>query len=150
MKAADWTYEKLIDCTALELEQLIANLETAQNRAPKRCAATTAAIKRARFVLYACGNLLPQAATQEKVHKFTGEETTFRENRSLNKVQLLAIVQSQRVLLSRAGKHQPEKQRLISALRGADDAKDGKRLVLKLHELAQAEAANSQALFNAA
>ena len=32
MKAADWTYEKLAELTAQELEQLITNLETAQNR----------------------------------------------------------------------------------------------------------------------
>lgn len=150
MKAADWTYEKLVECTAQELEQLIANLETAQNRAKKRCAATTAAIKRARTVLYTCGILLPQAAKPSKLHPITGEEIVFAAKHTLNKQQLLATVHLMRLIAGDAAKHAADKQRLLEALAVAADAKKVNKAVFALYQSAQEQAANSTALLEAA
>lgn len=150
MKAADWTYEKLAELTAQELEQLIANLETAQNRAKKRCVATTAAIKRARTVLYTCGILLPQAALPSKLHPITGEEIVFAAKHTLSKQQLLGLMQLQRLLASDTAKQAANKQRLLAALSIAANTKQTTKAVFMLYELAQAEAANSKALLEAA
>ena len=150
MKAADWTYEKLVELTAQELEQLITNLETLQSRAKKRCAATTAATKRARTVLYTCGTVLPQAAKPSKLHPFGGEEIVFAAKHTLSKQQLLGVVHVMRLLASDTAKHAADKQRLLAALGAATDAKKAAKAVFALYELAQEEAANSTALLEAA
>ena len=74
----------------------------------------------------------------------------FAAKHTLNKQQLLGLVQLLRLLASDAAKHAATKQRLLAALSIAADAKKTAKAVFMMYELAQSEAANSKALLEAA
>ena len=74
----------------------------------------------------------------------------FAAKHTLSKQQLLGLMQLQRLLASDTAKQAANKQRLLAALSIAANTKQTTKAVFMLYELAQAEAANSKALLEAA
>ena len=103
MDAKFWDFEELVKLSADEVKQLIANLEQSKGKASHKGQVTSAnaAIKRAQFVLQACGNLLctvkPVARDTEQFAGFERAETATREY-VVSQAHLLMIVHVQRLL----------------------------------------------------
>lgn len=123
MDAKFWTFEKLVTLPAKDLEQLIENLKrfkqtSSQKRgAPTHVASINAAVNRAKFVLYACGNLLPThlADVQNDAEwKGFNPSQSPRTKSILSNTQLLAIVNLQRILC--ASKPSAQQQAVLKLL----------------------------------
>jgi hypothetical protein len=125
MNAQFWTYAELVKITADELTQLIKSFERKKRGANRSEAMSiSAALKRAKFVLYAVGNVLPKEVQIKKpqlasASSETQEETirthTFTDKELLEIVNLQIVVCSQRFT--------PKKQVLLQALHHLSNAR---------------------------
>ena len=118
MQASYWTYTELVKLTAKELTQLIKNLEDKQRTSAGATATViAAAVKRAKFVLYAVGNLMAEdveVKTQRAPWEPPDLQPKFERKQQFTEAQLIAIVDLHRVLRSK--KFTAQKQELLGAI----------------------------------
>lgn len=118
MQASYWTYTELVKLTAKELTQLIKNLEDKQRTSSGATATViAAAVKRAKFVLYAVGNLMAEdveVKTQRAPWEPPDLQPKFERKQQFTEAQLLAIVDLHRLLRSK--KFTAQKQGLLEAI----------------------------------
>ena len=118
MQASYWTYTELVKLTAKELTQLIKNLEDKQRTSSGATATDiAAAVKRAKFVLYAVGNLMAEDV-EVKMQRASWEapdlQPKIERKHQLTEAQLIAIVALHRVIRSK--KLTAQKQELLEAI----------------------------------